>query len=626
MKKLYLGVAFALVSGGLVAQSIPLENSAEVMYSNTLKTVERPATIHQDRAAGDIIWSNDFSNAAEWTPDGPSTNYETNGWSIGSSTTGWYFGTNNDMGTTGEFARFVNGDPNVTGSVIENGPFTLEYTGTIDLTGIPAPHLEFEHYGARFITIQAVEISTDGGNSWVQAANNNDLVATTDVVTNIYPRPDTRRFNISEAIAPDPSNVKIRLFWDGDMNGPAMNYIEYGWFVDDIRIVEGHPYDTKLLTTNFRAGVAGNVLPGGLEYGQIPLSQASDLTFIGKIESNGGNIQSGSYLDIEVVRDGSNSVYTGTSPVVNIGVGMEDSLVASTTYKPDATGNYEITFEALQTNPDGNPADNTNTMSFEVTDHLYGRDNQIMGGGFSNFASNNDDQVIIGNSMEIFETGVCSSIEVVVTTSPDNVGQLIYGRVYKYIDQQTGFIEIAITDDYEITAADLGVDNPITLYLEEHPIDVIAGEELLVAVGHYGGNPGVVFGSGQPVQQGSVLGYTSSQTLTSLIDPEAIMVRLNMIDITGVEDQISAGPSVMQNIPNPFSDQTLITYNLNESSPVSMEIVDVSGKVAFKLDEGIRAAGQHSIQISADQLSNGIYFYTFRAGDYQETKRMVVNR
>jgi len=627
MKKLYLGVAFALISGIGIAQLIPAEKSAKVNYSTKLNADDlRPTAALQDRAAGDIIWSNDFSNANEWTAAGPSTDYTSNGWSIGSTTNGWYFGITGNMGTTGDFARFTNGDPNITGDVIENGPFTLEYTGVIDVSGIPAPHLEFEHYGARFITVQAVEVSTDGGNNWIQVASNEDLIATTATITNIYGQPDLRRFNISSAVAANPSNVKIRLFWDGAMNGSTMNYIEYGWYVDNIRIVEGHSYDSKLLNTYYRSGVGGSVLQEGLEYGIIPTSQTSPIEFSAMIESNGGVVQSGSTLDVEVIQNGSSSVFTGSSPNVNIAVGAVDSFAVATDFEPSTIGSYQINFTANQTNPDGNLSDNTGTMQFEVTNHIYGRDNNIMSSGFSNFASNNNSQVSIGNSMEIFENGLVSAIEVIVTTAPDNVGQLIYGRIYKLNTITNDFIEYAITEDYEVTANDLGIDNPIRLYLEELPVEVLAGDELLVTVGHYGGNPSIIFGTGQPVQQGTVLGYNSAGTLTSLIDPDAIMVRLNMQDLTSVTENQFEPLGLSQNVPNPFETNSTVAYTLNEPSPVAVEITDISGKTIQIYNQGIKTAGSHTVVIDGSQLSNGIYFYTLRAGSNTITKRMVVNR
>ncbi|MDA7804317.1 hypothetical protein N8987_07090 [Crocinitomix sp.] len=119
-------------------------------YDSTRIKKMRP--LGQDRAADDIVWEDGFDDAGVWTAAGPSCDYEVSGWSIGSTTNGWYFGTDDDMSTEGNFARFINGDPSEEPDPIEDGPFTLTYALPIDLTGIPAPHVEFEQYGARFYT------------------------------------------------------------------------------------------------------------------------------------------------------------------------------------------------------------------------------------------------------------------------------------------------------------------------------------------------------------------------------------------------------------------------------------------------------------------------------------------
>ena len=90
----------------------------------------------------------------------------TYGWSIGTETNSWNGGLDGDMGTEGNFARFKNGN---TTDFIEAGGFTFTYDGSIDLTGVPAPHLEFSQFGAIFFEVQSVEISTDGGDSWVSS-------------------------------------------------------------------------------------------------------------------------------------------------------------------------------------------------------------------------------------------------------------------------------------------------------------------------------------------------------------------------------------------------------------------------------------------------------------------------
>ena len=625
MKKVYLSAALFLFSGMLIGQTtydFPKQDRIYELKTNN-EDIRPTAGVNQmqDRAPGDIAWDSDFETASDWTATGPSTDYTTNGWSIGGDTHGWFFGPTGNMGTSGDFARFVNGDPNITGDVIEAGPFTLEYNNSIDLTGVPAPHLEFEQYGARFITVQAVEVSTDGGNSWIVAGSNDDIPALTADAGAVYDQPMTRRFNITNAIAGDPSNVMIRLFWDGAQNGPSMNYIAYGWYVDNIRIVEGYQYDTEIASPLHRTGV-GSAFAAGLTYKMTPVSQIDPVEFSAEVINNGSDVAAGSVLSVTVT-DPSGTPQTVSSSSVGIPVGGTDSLITAT-YTPAAVGTYTVDFLADQTNPDGFPSNNTSSTSFEVTENIYSRDNGVLGGSIGNVGNNDGLELSIGNSMEIFNDGVVGAMEVVITSDADNVGQSIYGRVFLYDPVGQEFNEIAVTEEHEITNADLGT--AIRLYMEEMPLEVFAGDELLICAAHYGGNPEVRFGMAQPVEEGTVLGVDAAGDFFTLITPEAIMVRLDMRDFTSIEANEASSISVSQNMPNPFADNSIITYNLNESTSVRMEIVDVTGKVVATYNEGTKAAGEHTINISSDKLSNGVYFYSFKAGEYSVTKRMVVSK
>ena len=88
-----------------------------------------------------------------------------------------------------------------------------------------------------------------------QVANNDDIEPLTDVGGSAFDRPQLKRVNLTPFIAGEEDDVMLRFFWDGAINGPAMNYISYGWFIDDVKIVEGHSYDSDIQAHFFRAGL-----------------------------------------------------------------------------------------------------------------------------------------------------------------------------------------------------------------------------------------------------------------------------------------------------------------------------------------------------------------------------------
>jgi hypothetical protein len=98
--------------------------------------------------------------------------------------------------------------------------------------------------------------------------------------------------------------------------------------------------------------------------------------------------------------------------------------------------------------------------------------------------------------------------------------------------------------------------------------------------------------------------------------------------VTGVdnspETSLPESFSIYQNYPNPFNAQTSIQYSLSEPSDVTIEIYDLLGRKLETLVNGNQAAGNHQQEWNADSHSSGIYFYRIKAGEYSETKKMLL--
>ena len=96
-------------------------------------------------------------------------------------------------------------------------------------------------------------------------------------------------------------------------------------------------------------------------------------------------------------------------------------------------------------------------------------------------------------------------------------------------------------------------------------------------------------------------------------------------DETGIANNTPANVlSVSQNRPNPFNGTTTINYSLNTQENVSVVVYNVAGAKVMELNEGVKAAGNHKMELNASQLTAGIYYYTVNAGGYSVTKKMIV--
>jgi Subtilase family/Secretion system C-terminal sorting domain len=78
------------------------------------------------------------------------------------------------------------------------------------------------------------------------------------------------------------------------------------------------------------------------------------------------------------------------------------------------------------------------------------------------------------------------------------------------------------------------------------------------------------------------------------------------------------------NYPNPFNPQTNIEYTLPIKSHVEIKVFDILGREVAKLVDTEQDEGKYKINFNASRLSSGIYFYSFRAGAYINTKKMIL--
>jgi len=84
-----------------------------------------------------------------------------------------------------------------------------------------------------------------------------------------------------------------------------------------------------------------------------------------------------------------------------------------------------------------------------------------------------------------------------------------------------------------------------------------------------------------------------------------------------------------QNYPNPFNPTTQIKYDLPEDALVTINIYDLMGRSIKSLVNSQQSAGYRSIQWNAtnnlgEPVSAGMYIYTIQAGQFRQTKKMVL--
>ena len=103
-------------------------------------------------------------------------------------------------------------------------------------------------------------------------------------------------------------------------------------------------------------------------------------------------------------------------------------------------------------------------------------------------------------------------------------------------------------------------------------------------------------------------------------------------NVTTSTDDDMIGPETFalhQNYPNPFNPVTTLRYDLPEGALVNITIYDMMGKVVSNLVSSQQSAGYKSVQWNATNnegqpVSAGLYLYMIQAGEFRQTKKMVL--
>jgi glucuronoarabinoxylan endo-1,4-beta-xylanase len=81
-----------------------------------------------------------------------------------------------------------------------------------------------------------------------------------------------------------------------------------------------------------------------------------------------------------------------------------------------------------------------------------------------------------------------------------------------------------------------------------------------------------------------------------------------------------------QNYPNPFNPSTVISWQLAVGSEVELKVFNLLGQDVHTLVNERQQAGFHSVEWDASDLASGVYLYRLQAGDFVETRKMLLIR
>ncbi len=95
-------------------------------------------------------------------------------------------------------------------------------------------------------------------------------------------------------------------------------------------------------------------------------------------------------------------------------------------------------------------------------------------------------------------------------------------------------------------------------------------------------------------------------------------------DVEYLYDETVENFHLEQNYPNPFNPSTTISFAVATTSNVNLTVYDILGNEISILVDAELTPGRYNVTFNADEITSGIYFYTLRANNFFETKKLIL--
>ena len=99
---------------------------------------------------------------------------------------------------------------------------------------------------------------------------------------------------------------------------------------------------------------------------------------------------------------------------------------------------------------------------------------------------------------------------------------------------------------------------------------------------------------------------------------------MNVVSVEEKHIDVPRGYALNQNYPNPFNPTTTVRYEIPKLSFVTIKVYDVLGNEIATLVNEEKAVDYYQLEFNATALPSGVYFYQLNAGEYINTKKMLL--
>ena len=326
-----------------------------------------------------------------------------------------------------------------------------------------------------------------------------------------------------------------------------------------------------------------------------------------------------------------------------------DTTTIEEPFTPAEFGHYKVSWDFRQEETEQTPENNIAEAFFNVTDSVYSRGDDTVDESFVwgldayGTEGEPNEQHFVGNIYPIYGDTEVNAISAFVTGGLAD-GEIEFRMAMYWLppaDEEDQIpVELLVS---EIVTLDSAMHNTwITLPLEKDGESefLIAGDVVYAGVEYWNWHTeqlpykrylNFAIGADRSVKVNDpssiVRGNVDANFGQGITNGAILMTRLLLNDHSNLIDGVDLSTSMSQleqNYPNPVKGSTEIVYELANSSDVIIEITDLTGRTVLQFNEGNRPAGKHSLQVNTESLEAGVYFYTLKAGNFVDTKRMVV--
>ena len=269
--------------------------------------------------------------------------------------------------------------------------------------------------------------------------------------------------------------------------------------------------------------------------------------------------------------------------------------------------------------------------------HLSSSQGDYLGDGISNGGVSNGDGRLMTGTFEVLATkastvSVCGYLTALTHSIPIFASAEVIIPLLGDVNRDStvnvlDLILVASSFNQQVSAE----GNPADIN-EDGVVNIVDLVKVAGALGNAGAAP-----SAQP----QIL------TMLTLTDVHGWLTQAQNLDLTDTTlqrgiiflEQLRAAlipeeTALLRNYPNPFNPETWIPYHLAEAADVKLTIYDTKGAVVRRFDLGHQRVGYYADRSKAvywngrngagESVASGTYFYHLRAGEYSQTRRLVI--